>query len=321
MTLHSIDIDAKLYLGLREPPARVTDSLAIIYTGRSFVPLTDDLAEDWVASIAVPAFKLIREHQGEQTAFASIGTGAGLDALAAIETLGATTVGVTDIHTEVVETAAGNIRRNLKDPQSVTLHAGTGDLLSPLSDTRMRFDLIYENLPNIQIDDTSRIASERSSSGHFSARAEPVPEILQQNFLALHYLALRQAKDFLKPGGAVLSMLGGRVPLTLFQEMAAPAGLKSEIYTYGWKIQATPEEIIRGHADREKDGFGPFHFYRAAKLAETFAGVELAASGARAFELEDRIAAARLSPSEAYKAFQRGETIGNTSVALRSWVE
>lgn len=321
MKRHSLRIDARRYLGLRETPKRVLPTLAIAYTDRSFVPLTDDLAEDWVASVAVPAFKLIRERQGEQAAFASIGTGAGLDALAAIETLGATTVGVTDVHDEVVATAAENIRANVKAPSSLTLLSGTGDLLSPLSDKSARFDLIYENLPNIQIDDETRIAKERTSSGHFSPREEHAPEILQRNFLALHYLALKQAKEFLKPGGAVLSMLGGRVPLSLFQEMAALAGLQSEIYAYGWKIQAMAEEIIRGHAERQKDGFGPFHFYRAADLAEAFGSLDLATSGARAFELEERAAPKRLAPEQAYEALQRGEAIGHTFVALRSWME
>jgi len=316
----TIEVDATRYLGLAGKPLRIASRLAITYTDRSFVPLPDELAADWVATVAVPAFKLIRQRQGVQQAFASIGTGVGLDALAAIETLGATRIGITDVHEEVVSTALTNITRNLRDPFGVALDAGAGDLLSPLRPVAPRYDLIYENLPNIQIDDAERIAAERTSSGHFSPRAEPVPDILQQNFLALHYLALQQAPDFLKPGGAVLSMLGGRVPLSLFQEMAALAGLKSEIYTYGWKIQAMPEEIIRGHADRQRDGYGPFHFYLAARLAEAFESVDLESSGARALEIEDSIAADRLDPFEAYEAWKRGEVIGHTFAVLRSWV-
>ncbi|MDR1647391.1 MAG: hypothetical protein LBR88_05065 [Zoogloeaceae bacterium] len=313
-----MQIDTARYLSLSHAPERLQATLAIRVTEHAFLPsVEEEILADWVATIATPAFKLIRARQGVQTAFCSIGTGTGLDALAAAETLGATRIGVTDVHEDVIAAAADNIRGNLKNPASVTLEAGFGDLLEPLPPDA-RYDLIYENLPNIPIDDAETVASARNSSGHIPPRKEPIPDLMRRNLLALHYVALQKAKGYLTPEGAVLSLIGGRIPLAVFQEMGRLAGYRPEIFTYGWKIQTNPEEIIAGHARQEAEGLGPYHFYRAARLEEAFAGVKLEDSGKRALEIEARLQADALSPAAALAAFRQGEVIGHTTVALRA---
>jgi hypothetical protein len=158
----------------------------------------------------------------------------------------------------------------------------------------------------------------RVSSSHFSPRTEPSPTYIQEQMLTLHYLALKQARDFLTPGGAVLSMLGARVPLAVFIEMAKQAGLKGEIYTYTWKNQTDPETILQNYMQKQQAGMGPFHFYRANGLAAIFARVDLASSGPHAFELEALLDKHRLSPAQAYEAFTQGEKIGHTVAVLLS---
>ena len=116
----------------------------------------------------------------------------------------------------VVSTAEQNIAKNLLAPGSVIIEAGFGDLLSPLSHLKPRYDLIYENLPNVPILDAALMDKARVSSSHVPPRTEPTPAYLQEQMLTLHYLALKQARGFLNPGGSVLSMLGARVPLAVF---------------------------------------------------------------------------------------------------------
>ena len=306
------------YLGLDSAPRTLRDQLAIEVSPRAFLPRFDDLQADWVASVAIPAFKFIRQRQGVLPAFASIGTGTGLDALAAVETLGSTRVGITDVHDDVVRTATANIVSNLRDPRAVAIESGFGDLLAPLSGGQRRYDLIYENLPNVPINDATQIATERTSSGHVPPRPEPVPESVQRQLLTLHYLALKQSSDYLAPGGAVLSMLGGRVPLAAFFEMGRLAGFRSEVYTFSWKIQADAEPMTRGYVEQQKAGYGPFYFYPIKRLREVFAGVDLASSGERALELDAALAPHRLDAVAAHAAVLRGEDIGHTAVALRS---
>jgi SAM-dependent methyltransferase len=314
-----MDISAAQYLQLAAPPGRLRENLVIEVTEHAFLPSIDEMLRDWVATIAAPAFRLIREKEGAKPAFCSIGTGVGLDALAAIEILGAKEIGITDVHDDVVSAAAANIRANLRDADSVALNAGSGDLLQPLAALRPCYDLIYENLPNIPVDAAVDLAAARLSSGHMPPRAEKIPDLLRRNLLALHYVALLQARDFLRPGGSVLSLIGGRVPLAVFRKMGELAGYRAEIFTYGWKIQTDPEEIISGHLAQQRGGLGPYHFYRAERLAEVFAPVALADSGEHALEIEARLIPDQLDPQQALAAHQRGETIGHTVVALRAF--
>jgi hypothetical protein len=136
----------------------------------------------------------------------------------------------------------------------------------------------------------------------------------------LHYLALVQAKDFLLPGGAVLSTLGGRVPLDVLLALGRLAGFNSSFLIYTWKVQADPEEVIRDHARKQKEGFGPFYFYRAATLQRVFASVDEATSGTNAIEIERSLLPERLDAAGAFEILQRGERIGHTVAVLRSEV-
>ncbi|MDR2429450.1 MAG: 50S ribosomal protein L11 methyltransferase, partial [Puniceicoccales bacterium] len=118
-----LTLDASAYLGLAHAPATVRAQLNIALTRHTFLPEAADLLRDWVATVATPVFKLIRLREGTKRAFCSIGTGAGLDAIAAIETLGATRIGITDVHANVVEAAARNITSNVLPTHEVELEA------------------------------------------------------------------------------------------------------------------------------------------------------------------------------------------------------
>ena len=152
-------------------------------------------------------------------------------------------------------------------------------------------------------------------------REEAIPEFVHEQMLDLHYLALKQARDYLAQNGAVYSTLGGRVPLNAFIKIGELAGLRSEIFTYSWKVQAEPEDVISGYAAQEKAGLGPFRFYRAEDLQKAFANVSVKDSGSRAFEIEKALESAKLSATAAYEAFKKGEVIGHTVAVLKSSVE
>ena len=127
----NIQIDTVNYLNLTVPPEIVADTLNIEVSSHAYLPKTDDPESDWVASVAVPAFKLIRKRYGHPVpSFCSIGTGSGLDVLAAIELLGADHVGFTDLQSEVVETAAKNITNNLRKGKKVIMAYGAGEYCS-----------------------------------------------------------------------------------------------------------------------------------------------------------------------------------------------
>ena len=312
----TIDVFTEAYLGVRNP-SRIKPRLSIVLSNHSYLPRVDDLQSDWVAHVAAPAFKLYRRQHGNAPvdSFCSIGTGSGLDVLSASELLGARRVGLTDVHEDVVATAADNIVRNHQAGRPLIIEAGCGDLLAPL---QRRYALIYENLPNVPLPKSADLATERKSSTHVPPRKEKLPELVRNQMLDLHYLALLQAKDYLLPGGAVLSTLGARVPLEVFLALGKLAGYSSSFLTYTWKVQADPKEVIRDHAQKQKEGFGPFHFYRADVLEKTFTSVDLTTSGINALEIERSLQSARLDAPSAYKLLLRGERIGHTVAVLQS---
>ena len=315
----SILVDVKKYLALEEAPKHVQDYLSVAVTDHAYLPKTEDITSDWVAYIAAPAFKLIRENlRHDVEAFASIGTGSGIDVLTGIELLGAKRVGFTDLQKSVVDVAAENIKKNLKNADSVELEFGAGDLLQPLQNGKRRYDVIYENLPNVPLTDNTKIEDKRNSGHYLEKRVEVIPEFVHEQMLDLHYLALKQARDYLADKGAVYSTLGGRVPLSAFIKLGELAGLSSEIFTYSWKVQAEPEDVISGYAAQEKAGLGPFRFYRASDLQKAFADISVKESGKNAFEIEKSLESSKLTAKEAYEAFLKGEVIGHTVAVLKS---
>lgn len=318
----NIQVDTVNYLNLTVPPERIAGTLNIEVSNHAYLPRTDDLSSDWVAYIAVPAFKLIRKQYGRAIpSFCSIGTGSGLDVLAAIELLGAENIGFTDLQQEVVETAARNIKNNLQKKEKVSAAYGAGDLLSPLSGQQPRYDIIYENLPNVPLDADSVIADKRNSGHFLEKRREPIPALIHHHMLDLHYLALLQAKNFMTDTGSVYSTLGARVDLDIFRSLGLLAGYTSQIFTYTWKVQAEAEDVLSGYARQEAAGLGPFHFYLANDLRTAFSGTNVEESGKKALEIEKTLAPHQLSATEAWTAWKNGEEIGHTVAVLQSTPE
>lgn len=315
----SIVVDVNKYLALNGATKRIKDYLSIEVADHAYLPKTEDIKSDWVAYIAAPAFKLIREKLGHDIdSFVSIGTGSGIDVLTGIELLGAKRVGFTDLQRSVVAAAAQNVRSNIKETSKIEFEFGNGDLLQPLQNGKRNYDVIYENLPNVPLASNTKIEDKRNSGHYLEKREEAIPEFVHEQMLDLHYLALKQARDYLAENGAVYSTLGGRVPLNVFIKLGELAGLRSEIFTYSWKVQAEPEDVISGYAAQEKAGLGPFRFYRAEDLQKAFANISVKDSGKRAFEIEKTLDSVKLTATAAYEAFKKGEVIGHTVAVLKS---
>lgn len=315
----SIVVDVNKYLALNGATKHIKDYLSIEVADHAYLPKTEDIKSDWVAYIAAPAFKLIREKLGHDIdSFVSIGTGSGIDVLTAIELLGAKRVGFTDLQRSVVAAAAQNVRSNIKETSKIEFEFGNGDLLQPLQNGKRNYDVIYENLPNVPLASNTKIEDKRNSGHYLEKREEAIPEFVHEQMLDLHYLALKQARDYLAQNGAVYSTLGGRVPLSAFIKLGELAGLRSEIFTYSWKVQAEPEDVISGYAAQEKAGLGPFRFYRAEDLQKAFANISVKDSGKRAFEIEKTLDSVKLTATAAYEAFKKGEVIGHTVAVLKS---
>jgi SAM-dependent methyltransferase len=300
-----------------EETSRIKSSIRLRLSDHSYLPKAGEPRADWVASVAVPSFKALAAAGVRAPRFCTIGTGAGLDALAAVEILDARTVGFTDLHEDVLDHARENIRTNLV-ARDVTLVGGAGDILAPLTGRLGDVDVIYENLPNIPLDDSGDLGDGQTSSTFLSKRSEEIPGFVEQNLVTLHYLALKQAWQLLGPGGRVLSSIGGRLPLSEALALSASAGYDGTILIYTWKVQSEPHEVVGGYASWELQGRGPFHFYPVDVLRETFGGMSEAAAGARALAIESALAPYEISAVDALALVERGVDVAHTVAVIDS---
>ncbi|MEU4493579.1 class I SAM-dependent methyltransferase [Streptomyces sp. NPDC023998] len=300
-----------------EETARIRSSIGLKLSDHSYLPKADEPRADWVASVAVPAFKTLAEMGVFAPQFCTVGTGAGLDVLAAVEILKARTVGFTDLHEDVLAHARENIQSNLLD-QDVELIGGAGDILSPVAGKLSNVDVIYENLPNIPMSDSGDLSDGQTSSTFIAKRSEEIPSFVEKNLITLHYLALQQARSILRVGGRLLSSIGGRIPLSETLALAGAVGYNGSILTYTWKVQSEPHEVVGGYAKWEREGLGPFHFYPVSILRDTFKGISAAAAGAQALEIEKSLVPYEISAVEALALVEKGERVGHTVAILDS---
>ncbi|MFE4857780.1 class I SAM-dependent methyltransferase [Streptomyces sp. NPDC056670] len=296
---------------------RIRSSIGLKLSDRSYLPKANEPRADWVASVAVPAFKTLARMGVLAPRFCTIGTGAGLDALAAVEILRAGTVGFTDLHEDVLAHARENIQNNLL-AQDVQLIGGAGDLLAPLVGKVSQVDVVYENLPNIPMAASGDLSQGQTSSTFITERDEEIPGFAEKNLVTLHYLALQQAHPLLRVGGRVLSSIGARVPLSEILALSGAAGYNGSILTYTWKVQSEPHEVVGGYAQWEREGLGPFHFYPVKVLEDAFRGVSPAAAGAQALRLEQELAPFEISAVDALALVERGVKVGHTVAVLSS---
>lgn len=322
-TVRTLPVDFKTYYRSAAPPTKVPSSFEIEIDDSTYLPKVDEPIADWVSMVATPAFKAYNDLRPNQVKkFATVGTGSGLDAIIASEIYNLDHLAITDLHHNVLGTAARNVVSVLgssKGSGSCIVTAAYGDLLTPLLGAGVKFDLIYENLPNIPIAATTdAITAGQTSATYVEERAEPLPEVAQRNLLALHFLAIQQGVGLLAPGGHVLSSMGGRLPVRDIVGMATAAGVKAEVHTYTWKEQSEPEDVIGGYVHHQNKGLGPFHWYPLEVLREVFQGLSAAEAGARAFEVEAKLEAHKMDAVAAYAAYKNGLKVGHTVVVIRS---
>ena len=110
---------------------RISPKAEISLTDHPYLPKAIDLRSDWVASVAAPSFLALAQVGVTAPNFCTVGTGTGLDGLAAIEILKAQHLCITDVHNDVVERARANILENTR-VKNISVNGFVGDILSCL---------------------------------------------------------------------------------------------------------------------------------------------------------------------------------------------
>ena len=306
-----------LFPGIADPQF-VKDYLSLTLGEQTYTPKVDNSLFDWVSRVAMPAFQASKETLGgrNDVSFCSIGTGSGTDALAAIETFAPATVALTDLYAAVVDAAVVNVKRNLTDKSARTqVLSATGDLAEPLVELQTKFDVLYENLPNIPLPNDDALHTAQNSSS-YHVRRRGLPKTVELDLLALHYKFLLDAKPFIKPDGFVLCSIGARRPIANIIEMVELAGYVAEPLTYTWKLQSEYGEVVSGYAGHEAAHGTDFTYHSQETLERVFGEISPQEAAAQCFEIEAALDHEKVTSTQVLKA--KPDTIAHTVVVVKA---
>jgi methylase of polypeptide subunit release factors len=309
------DVDATAYLA-PYPQRRVRRPVRLALTEHSY-PLEPWVEESWLA-VAFRAFARLAGRSRIRDLLI-VGTGNGLDALGAAEIFDLRSLAVTDLFEESLAVSRENILSHLESQGEPELSFHAGDLLSCVP-APARFDLVYENLPNIPA--TAEVALELgiNSGRFFRATKLSVPAPFADHLLALHHRCLREAWRHVRPGGGVLTAIGGRMPDDVVFDLHRACGYLPELVAFDVKLQGEPDLVLPGYRRVEDERGLEFTFY-ASEAADIVA--ERRRSGLDGQQLVDTVAPdlRRLSMSarEAERRSRRGEQVAHSVLMIFGW--
>jgi len=253
----TIAVDATAYLA-PYPRRRVRRPVRLRLTDDAY-PLEPAPEQAWLP-VAFRAFAALRRDMRVDDLLI-IGTGNGLDALGAAEIFDhLETLTATDLHEAGVAVARKNVLAHLIDPGAIRLGFHAGDLLSCVP-AGQRFRLVYENLPNLPAPAAADLRRGTLAGRFFAAGAVEVPEPFGAYRLALHHRCLREARPRLRPGGGVLTAIGGRMPPAVAFDLHRACGYRPRLVAFDVKLQVEPELVVPPYRDAEAEHGLPFTFY------------------------------------------------------------
>jgi hypothetical protein len=226
---------------------------------------------------------------------------------------------MTDIHHGVVQIALGNVQRNLKPDLAVQLQTAVGNICTPLFDTGLSFDLIYENLPNLPLQEASDLLSGQNSSSYYSPDVyKDIPDPVHENRLTLHYMALVQARRLLTSRGAVLCSMGARCPTSELLAMARSAGYRASPLIYTWKMQSEPHDIVPGYALAQRQTGRRFVFYRQEAVRKAFEGHSPMDAARNHATIEQQLAPHEIDAVTAQSLIDAGTPLAHTVMVVKA---
>jgi hypothetical protein len=273
-------------------------------------PLEPWAEEAWLA-VAFRAFARLAAGRPVRDVLI-VGSGNGLDALGAIEIFDLRSLTVTELYEQGLAVARENILAHVASEDAPELRFCAGDLLSCVP-AEASFDLVYENLPNIPATPDVELELGANSGRFFRAGDADVPEPFVDYLLVLHYQCLRQAWPQVRPGGGVLTAIGGRMPDDVVLELHRLCGYEPEVVAFDVKLQGEPQLVLPGYSRAETERGVAFTFY-AAEAVETVASHRRA--GLEGAELASAVAGAlpglSMTASEAERRSGRGEQVAHS---------
>lgn len=285
--------------------------------------LEDDPRNDWL-HVALSELRRFRATRGEHIRSAAfIGSANGIDVIAALRLFSIERLTVTDIVPALLPDIERNIRANTASNRMPdTIRFAVGRDCEPVEEP---CDLIYANLPLVMVD-TEQLGSELATTTLTDARAyahlQNGPDDLLARWSLLPQLGfLLSAKPRLVPGGAIITLIGGRISDTAIDQCFERAGMN---YTRGTVaiMRQSDEQYLAQYAEYEQRLAGDtFAFYDEAEASRIL--------GAEGYEYPSTLAltpeAARallqpalVSAGQAWERVQQGHHVAHLAYGFQA---
>lgn len=223
---------------------------------------------------------------------------------------------VTDIDDEILSGTVTNIG-NAVQGLGVEVIPLLGSFCEPIAAAGYKVDFVHGNIPNLPAAGTEDLKKGAEKGTFLPAplyEAYNPPEKFVGWALGAQYAYLMSAQPVLSPGGSVITELGGRIPLTLVQELFGECGFKLQQVITGFKEQTEALIDFIGYHRMEKQYGVSFDFYRFNEAKELLAarGIKNPTHDISGEEIKKLLAPLRVSAGEALKLYHQNVPVGHT---------
>src|SRR3989344_2638992 len=225
---------------------------------------------------------------------------------------------IVDTDNEILNGALVNIRRNINKTR-VEVIGHVGSFAEPLEAEGVQVDLFAGNVPNLPSEEDQELIT-GADHGTFMPRAwyekyQP-PEKFMQWALGTQYAHLKSARNVVKEGGSALTLVGGRFPLHLADDLFKETGYQDlqEVIS-GLKEQTEPEPDFLGYSRFEEafeDVAFDFYPYAAAERVLQESNIANPTRVHNAARIKTVLRNLRKSAGDALSLYHQGIACGHT---------
>ncbi len=297
--------------------AGIPSGSVIIEQTEGMYPHKEELTHNW-SYFTVAGFKHLYDRKVWPGTVAIVGVGSGVEGIAAEKVFRPRNLIITDVDDEVVSGARRNIKRNLPKRSKLAIMLFVGSFCEPLKSTGLKMDLIHANIPNLPAPKGADL-SKGAEKGTFLRPAlyegyNPPHKYIRWA-LGAQYAYIQSAKEVLAETGSVLTEVGGRVPLSLLNELFTENGFKCREALVGFKEQTEALIDFIGYHEFEKAYGVAFDFYRYERSLLTLKEHCIEGNIAEKMsgdELKELLLPHRVTAGDAIELYHQGIAVGHT---------
>ena len=300
------------------------------FTAQDMIQLTpkmsgieEDPRNDWLHVALAELLRLKRDRGQAVRRAAFIGSGNGVDVIAALRIFDIQSLIVTDIVEDIIQYIDRNIHVNTVEnnlPKDICFAVGRD--CAPIAEP---CHLIYANLPLIMASENDLVSdlatTTLTDSRAYQHLGHGEDDLLVRWSLLPQLGFLLSAKDKLAPSGVIITLIGGRVPHEAITECFDRAGMDFDCGTVA-VMRQSDEEYVEQYAQYESTlKGGSFLFYdeeRVSKILSRIGHTYPSILGMSSEEAQSLLNPAALSAAEAWVYIQAGKSIGHLSYGFRS---